>query len=192
MKRQRITLVQTIGNLEDFYELRDKGALPLALKLYQSEIDILKIKILDHSPSSISVPYLYKTTERVDDEDRQQKYLTLRETSLEELIDDHRIYIPEFIDMEANRQYIDYILKTYRSAFENQDYANVLCTDYRNRILFRDKKRLFEGLGPNTDFVRGQYNENPKTKTLSDVLEETLKNTKKIEQNKEKIKALFY
>lgn len=189
MKKQRITLIQTIGDLEEFYEIRDKNALPLALKLYKSEIDVLKIKSFDHSPSSISVPYLYKGTARYDG---KQEYLALSEISLQKLIENHRIYIPEFIDMDANKQYIDYILMTYRSVFEEDGDANFLCTDYRHRILFRDKKRLFESLGPNTDFVRGQYNENPKTRCLSDLWKETLDNTEKVEQNKEKIKSLLY
>lgn len=94
MTSQRITLVQTIGDLETFYELRDKNALPLALKLYKAEVDILKIENFDHSPSSVSVPYLYKTTGRVDDEDRQQEYLTLIGNSLGKLIENYRIYIP--------------------------------------------------------------------------------------------------
>lgn len=188
MPKQRITLVQTIGNLEEFYELRDKNALPLALKLYKSEIDALKIQSHDHYPSSISVPYLYTGTAQYDG---KQRYVTLFENSLQKLIENHSIYIPEFIDMNAHRQYIDYILQTYRSAFEDEEDANLLCTDYRHRILFRDKKRLFERLGTNTDFVRGQFNENPQTKCLSDLLEETLNNTENIEQNKEKIKSLI-
>lgn len=188
MSNQRITLVQTIGNLEEFYELRDKNALPLALKLYQSEIDILKIKSFDHSPSSISVPYLYKITAKYSG---NQKYLTLWENSLGELIEKRRIYIPEFIDMDANRKYIDYIIQTYHSAFPDQEDANFLCTDYRHKILFRDRKRIFEKLCSNRDFVRGQFVENPNTRNLSDLFSETLENTEKIEQNKEKIKSLF-
>lgn len=188
MTSQRITLVQTIGNLEEFYELRDKNALPLVLKLYKSEIDILKIKSFDHSPSSISVPYLYKITARHRD---NQEYLTLWENSLGELIEKHRIYIPEFIDMDANRKYVDYIVQTYHSASPDQEYANFLCTDYRHKILFRDKKRIFEKLCSNRDFVRGQFIDNPSTKNLSDLFSETLENVEKIEQNKEKIKSLF-
>lgn len=147
---------------------------------------------MDHFPHSVNASYLYKTTGKFDDEDRQQEYLALRESSLEELIYDHKIYIPEFIDMNANKRYIDYILATYRSAFENENYENLLCTDFRHRILFRDRRRVFEKLCLNRDFVHGQYNENPKTRTVSDLFEETLENTKKIEQNKEKIKSLLY
>ena len=188
MTKQRITLVQTIGNLEEFYELRENNALPLALKLHRSEIEALDILSHDHYPSSISVPYLYTGTPKYDE---KEKYLTLYGYSLQELIENHRIYIPEFIDMDAHRQYIDFIIQTYRSAFEDEEYANFLCTDYSHRILFRDKKRLFERLGKNTDFVRGQFNENPQTRCLSDVLQETLNNAEKIEQNKEKIKSLI-
>lgn len=188
MANQRITLVQTIGDLEEFYELREKNALPLALKLYQSEIDILKIKSFDHFPSSISVPYLYKAASK---EDGKQKYLTLFENSLGTLIEERKIYIPEFIDIDANRKYIDYIIQTYHSAFPDQEYANFLCTDYRHKILFRDRKRIFEKLCSNRDFVRGQFVENPNTRNLSDLFSETLKNTEKVEQNKEKIKSLF-
>lgn len=188
MANQRIILVQTIGDLEEFYELRDKNILPLVLKLYKNEIDILKIKSFDHSPSSISVPYLYKTSARYNG---NQEYLTLWENSLQELIEKRRIYIPEFIDIDSNRKYVDYILQTYHSVFEDQEYANFLCTDYRHKILFRDKKRIFEKLCSNRDFVHGQFVENSSTKNLSDLVSETLENIEKIEQNKEKIKSLF-
>ena len=107
------------------------------------------------------------------------------------MIEKRRIYIPEFIDIDANRKYVDYILQTYHSVFEDQEYANFLCTDYRHKILFRDKKRIFEKLCSNRDFVHGQFVENSSTKNLSDLVSETLENIEKIEQNKEKIKSLF-
>lgn len=188
MKFQRITLVQMIGDLEEFYELRERNALPLVLKLQKKTIDALEINS-KHFPSSISVPYLYRYTAR---EDGDQEYLHLSENSLEKLIETYRIYIPEFIDMDANRRYIDYIVETHRSAFEDQNYENFLCTDYQHRILFRDRKRIFEKLCSNRDFVRGQFNENPKTRCLSDLWKETLENTEKVKQNKEKIKSLLY
>ncbi len=185
---ERVTLVQTIGNLEEFYEFRDKKALPLALKLHRNQVDALNIKSFNHFPSSINVSYLYKIALRANEE---EEYVTLWENSLGELVENCKIYIPEFIDIDANRRYIDYITKTYHSAREDSDEANFLCTDYRHKILYRDKKRLFESLGKNTDFVRGQFTENPCTIDFSDLLKETLEYPEKVEQNKQKIKSLL-
>ncbi len=189
MRSQRITLVQTIGNLGEFYEFREKNAIPLVLGIEKNQIDILKIKSFDHSPSSFSVSYLYQLPAYYDE---NQKYTTLRENALTKLIQTNQIYIPEFIDLDANRRYIDYILHTDHSVHEDSREVNPLCADFRHKILFRDRRRLFERLGTNYDFVRGQFKENPNTRNLSDLWMEILKNTEKVEENKEKIKALFY
>ena len=188
MAKQRITLVQTIGNMEEFYEFREKNAFPLALKLGKREIDILKIKKFDHFPSSISVPYLYHIAGFYDED---QQYIILRENSLEQLIQTHKIYIPEFIDIDANQRYIDYILETDHSINEDSNKIDPLLTDFRHKILFRNRKRMFESLNTNYDFVRGRFNENPNTRDLSDLWKETIENTDKVEQNKEKIKSLL-
>jgi len=188
MKRQRITLVQTIEDLDAFYELREKEALPLVLKLHKAEIDTLKISGFKHFPSSISAPYLYKRTAL---EDEEKEYCVLSEISLGKLIENFKIYIPEFIDMDGNRRFIDYILQTYHSVYEDSCDWNLLCTDYSHKILFREKKRFFESLGSNIDFVRGQFKENPNARDLADIWKETIENKEKIEQNKEKIKSLL-
>lgn len=188
MTNQRTTLIQTIASLETFYEFRERKAIPLLLKLQREEIRGLWLGEYRSHPSSMNPSYLYYLREKTE---HCEAYLSLSTSSLASLIQNGRIYIPEFIDIHATKKYIDYILVTYHSALEQSDSLNPLCTDYRHRILFRNRKRIFEKLGSNQDFVRGQFNENPNTILLSELIQETLDNKEQSEQNGEKIKALL-
>ena len=108
-----------------------------------------------------------------------------------EKIPSHKIYIPEFIDLDANQKYIDYILQTNHSVNEDSKEMNPLLTDFRHKIHFRNKKMIFEKSGIHYDFVRGIYRENPNTRDLSDLWKETLEDKEKVKQNSEKIKSLL-
>lgn len=189
MANQKITLVQTIGNLENFYEFREGKALPLLLKLHREEINGLRMKSHSFSPNSMNPSYLYRPETRADNP--EEEYYSLSENSLETLIKKWKIYIPKFIDIHAKRKYIDYILVTYHSATTQSDVVNPLCTDYRHRILFRDKKRVLEKFGSNYDFVRGQFNSNPNAVLLSELVQETLGNKRVAERNRNKVKMLL-
>lgn len=184
----KIALVQTIGNLESFYELREKNALPLVLKLRKEEVDILKINSSDHSPSSVSVPYFYQS--RMDWNDEYDFY-TLYENSIEKLLEEYSIYIPEFIDIDGNKRYIDYIVRTYNYINENSKNRDFFSLDFRHRIVFRNRKRLFGLLCTHTDYVPGVYEENPNARVVYDIAKETLKSPEKVERNKEKIKSML-
>lgn len=128
---KRITLHQTVVDPEDFYELLEIGILPLAISLSETDKRIYMDKNKNKEMLSIASLYTLKDWWKNHE---NQTYAFIKNEKLKELVESKKIYIPEFIDLNGTTKYVDYIKA------DPQLYN----TNFGNRLIFRDKKRIFE------------------------------------------------
>lgn len=117
----KLTLVQKAVNLGEYQDMILKGQLPLVVRLTEEEV---KSKEFSLTPFS---GFYYRT---FDSDGFENQFL--HEDRLREAIEEKKIFIPEFIDLEDKMKYVDYI-------------SNSNSVDFGGSIVFRDKKRVFKG-----------------------------------------------
>lgn len=125
MKKQTMTLVQTVANFYQYHEMKSNNQLPLVLQLSNYEVEFL----FDGKKSKpISIKNLYK--ESYMSKDKDVHYLFLNSESLRNLIEHGKIFIPDFISSDGETKYVDYIGESYS-------------VDFGDLLVFRDSKRIF-------------------------------------------------
>lgn len=125
MKKQTMTLVQTVANLYEYHEMKSNNQLPLVLQLSDYEKEFL----LDGKKAKpISIKNLYKESYMSHDE--EMHYLFLNSDSLRNLIEHGKIFIPEFISSNGEIKYVDYVGESYS-------------VDFGDLLVFRDSRRRF-------------------------------------------------
>lgn len=125
MKKQTMTLVQTVADLYEYHEMKSNNQLPLVLQLSDYEKEFL---FDGKKAKPISIKNLYTESHMSNDEDMH--YLFLNSDSLRNLIEHGKIFIPEFISFDGETKYVDYISESY-----NLDFGDLL--------VFRDSRRIF-------------------------------------------------
>lgn len=140
---KKVTLVQQVANLKEYYQMRKVGQLPLVLSLTNEQMSILlEAPVKD----SMSIKHLYIKAYMRNEEGVH--YLHLRGHVLRKLIEQGEICIPEFLDFNKKTKFVDYI---------TADFS----VDVGPFIVFRGTKRLFEknqakySLQKNTDKKQG-------------------------------------
>lgn len=118
---KKLTLVQKAVRLEEYQDMILKGQLPLVVKLTEEEI---RNGEFPNNPFS----EFYFSTFSIDGLQNQ----FLNEDHLREAIEDKRIFIPEFIDLEGKTKFVDYISKSDS-------------VDFGGHIVFRNRKRILKG-----------------------------------------------
>lgn len=118
---KKLTLVQKAVRLEEYQDMVLKGQLPLVVKLTEEEI---RNEEFPNNPFS----EFYFSTFSTDGLQNQ----FLNEDHLREAIEKKKIFIPDFIDLDGNTKYVDYISESHS-------------VDFGGHIVFRGKKRLFKG-----------------------------------------------
>lgn len=125
---QRIVVSQAVTTLKELRELKEEfNELTLVAELTQEEKEEL---CKNETPSKNNLGYLYNVDACIKS-DHETYYAFLNADSVRQLIEQRKIYIPLYIDANGKEKYIDYFYKSYS-------------LDYRDGIVFRDKKRLFE------------------------------------------------
>lgn len=122
---KKLTLVQRVAELEEFIRMRDSGYLPLVVGLTDDEVRLLKANP-DTSPLGINSLY-YPAYQR---NKNNLLCMFLGSDYLRELIESRRACVLEFIDLNGETKYVDYVKKSYS-------------VDCEGVIVFRDRKRLW-------------------------------------------------